>query len=364
MKIGLLSMQRVINYGSVLQAYSLKKIVEDLTDEKVYFLDLDYENAIDVNMPIQDSDDYSSKPYIKGTKFGYFTRKCINKLIYRKLKKKILEFQDSELGLSEDHNHDIFDMIIEGSDEVFGAKKRLSLQMYGEIPNARHQMTYAVACGSTQFEGLPIEQLPRIKAAMKKYSMISVRDQHTYDYVSKIYSGNIERHMDPVLMGPLRNIKHQAVPIKNYMIIYAYGDRIRKEKEICEIQKFAKEHKLVTVSVGAPQYWTDRFIAVSPFEMLDYFYHAKYVVTDTFHGAIFSIINSCKFAVILRESNQFKLGGLLKQLDLDTRIVDKPERLGEILEKSINYSAVYEILEREKVRTTEYLKKGIRHSIE
>ena len=31
MEIAILSMQRVINYGSVLQAYSLKGIIEDIT---------------------------------------------------------------------------------------------------------------------------------------------------------------------------------------------------------------------------------------------------------------------------------------------------------------------------------------------
>ena len=39
MKIAILSMQRVINYGSVLQAYSLKEIIESITGEHVDFID-------------------------------------------------------------------------------------------------------------------------------------------------------------------------------------------------------------------------------------------------------------------------------------------------------------------------------------
>ena len=41
MKIAILSMQKIINYGSVLQAYSLQQIVEDITGTKVDFIDIE-----------------------------------------------------------------------------------------------------------------------------------------------------------------------------------------------------------------------------------------------------------------------------------------------------------------------------------
>ena len=57
MKIAILSMQRVINYGSVLQAYSLKEIIESITGEHVDFIDPILDNTLAVNMPVRDSDD-------------------------------------------------------------------------------------------------------------------------------------------------------------------------------------------------------------------------------------------------------------------------------------------------------------------
>ena len=42
MKIAILSMQRVINYGSVLQAYSLKELIQELTKNEVQFIDIDH----------------------------------------------------------------------------------------------------------------------------------------------------------------------------------------------------------------------------------------------------------------------------------------------------------------------------------
>lgn len=52
MKIAILSMQKIINYGSVLQAYSLQQIVEDITGTKVDFIDIEENDLVNVNMPI------------------------------------------------------------------------------------------------------------------------------------------------------------------------------------------------------------------------------------------------------------------------------------------------------------------------
>lgn len=45
MKIGIMSMQRILNYGSILQAYSLKRIVESLGYD-VEFVDYSIEPNI------------------------------------------------------------------------------------------------------------------------------------------------------------------------------------------------------------------------------------------------------------------------------------------------------------------------------
>ena len=39
MKVGIMSMQRVVNYGSFLQAYALKRIIENNTGANVEFID-------------------------------------------------------------------------------------------------------------------------------------------------------------------------------------------------------------------------------------------------------------------------------------------------------------------------------------
>ena len=166
-------------------------------------------------------------------------------------------------------------------------------------------------------------------------------------------------HLDPVLVGDLCKRRHKPVLLKNFLIVYAYGQRIRTADEIDAIRKFAREHHLKTVAIGGSQFWCDLYLPLSPFRVLDYFYYADYVVTDTFHGAIFSVINKKKFAVIPRKTNHAKVLGLLTDLGLSNRVIQKMDQLGAVLTKEIPYDMIDEILDRERSRTREYLKKQL-----
>lgn len=358
MKIAILSMQKVYNYGSVLQAYSLKKIVEEINDEKVDFLNPQYDKYLTANMEVKDKNDYSTKRYISN-RIEFVVKKIINKIKMKKFVNEIIKFQDEELKLSDDNYLNTYDLVIEGSDEVFKCTDKIYLNLYGDVENAKKLITYAASCGSANVNGLSNENIEIIKDKMKNFSDMSIRDEGTRKYISNFYNSNIYKNLDPVLVGSLNERKHNQVKDKNYMIVYAYGDRIRKEEEIKAIKKYAKEHKLKTIAIGAPQYWCDKFIAVSPFEMLDYFYYADCVVTDTFHGTIFSIINKTNFVTITRKTNRNKLEDLLRNLNLETRQIVDMNNLDEVLSKKIDYDSVEKIIEKEKVSTREYLKRNI-----
>lgn len=359
MKIAILSMQRVINCGSVLQAYSLKKILEDILNQKVDFLDPEHSEYVPSEVLAKDKEDYTDLPYISGCKAFYVVKKGINKYKKKIFEKKIKCFQKDVLELSSDNNNKNYDVVVEGSDEVFKSRDKIYLDMHGELKNANKIITYAASCGSVEYNSIPQKYISRIKKAMNNFEAMSVRDDSTYEYVRNIYTKGIEKHLDPVLVGNLSQREHKRVKDSKYILVYAYGDRIRTKNEIEAICKFAKEKKLKTIAVGSYQYWCDKFVPTSPFETLDYFYHADYVVTDTFHGAIFSIINNCKFAVILRESNKNKINMLLSQLGLSSRIVGDMTDIHSILDKTIDYNEVKKILDLERKRTYKYLEKNI-----
>lgn len=356
MNIGILSMQKVINFGSVLQAYSLQKMLQECGEYNISFIDIDWSGQIPTHMPIADGDDYDSEPYFDFPKAVFYLKKVINKFCEKKIKKEIKQFQFNELKLNEHIDTEPYDLVIVGSDEVFMAKKRLCPQLYGRIKNAKHIVSYAASCGSAVFEGLPVERISDIRKYLSNFESMSVRDYHTLDYISKLYDKDIKMHLDPVLVGPLYKKQHSRVLSKEYLLVYAYGDRIRTKKEIRTIKEFAKEKNLLIIAVGAPQYWADKSIACSPLDLMDYFFYANCVVTDTFHGAVFSIINNKNFCVFGRKSNKFKLDGLLDVMDLKKCIVTNKRTLSQILEQPIDYTIINAMIEKERERTYSYLK--------
>lgn len=359
MKVAILSMQKVYNYGSVLQAYSLKNMIEEIIGEDIKFIDIDKEYIVSADMPKNKEETSSAGILTYKSSPIYMINKIVNKLKMGNFRKKIIAFQNCVLNCNDKDNTENYDIVIVGSDEVFKCEKRVFLQLYGDIKNTDKAFTYASSCGSAVIEGILKENLEVVKKAMSNYCAMSVRDKGTYNYVSQLYSGDIQYHLDPVLMGELYKMKHKRPMKKSYMVVYAYGDRIKMVNEISAIKAYAKKHNLITVAVGAPQFWCDRFVDVEPFTALDYFYYADCVVTDTFHGSIFSVINHARFATFIRNSNKNKLEDLLGRLGLTDRIVNNADNLDKILDKGIDYIPIDEYLEKERIRARKYLRDNL-----
>lgn len=362
MKIAILSMQRIVNFGSVLQAYSLRGMIQSLTDLPVVFLDIDEGNVLESQKSIRESVDYEQPAayppgiWQKGKRWLIARLSAYNKRLIR-------TFMSEELKLDAQNSQQNYDLVAVGSDEVFNHARGINLQLHGQVPQAKTVISYAAACGSASAEDILPEDVERVKRAMSCFQAVSVRDSATQAYAAKLYDGKIERHLDPVLVGDLYRREHRRVFLKKYLLVYAYGQRIRTREEIDAIRNYAKAHGLKTVAMGGSQFWCDLYLPASPMRMLDYFYHADAVVTDTFHGVVFSVINHKPFAVILRKTNQNKLDGLLADLGLTDRKLSAMPQLEDILSAKPDYDAVDAILGRERQRARAYLAKqlGVEH---
>lgn len=354
MKIAILTMQRILNFGSVLQAYSLRQIIREVADVDAVFLDIDYEKTVSSICSVLDSVDYDvPADYPEGI-LENGKRWIIARLSWMN-KQLIKKFMRNELKLDSTNGQNTYDHVIVGSDEVFNHKKGVCLQLHGAVPQGGNVFSYAASCGSACLEDIQQNDLQTVKNAMQNFSAVSVRDTATEKYVSSLYTGEVTRHLDPVLVGDLYKRKHRPVGLKNYLLVYAYGQRIRTREEIQAIQEFARSRKLKTVAVGGSQFWCDLYIPVSPMRLLDYFHYADFIVTDTFHGTVFSVINRKKFGVIIRNSNRNKIEGLLEDLNLEKRVISHMNQTSKVLSEEIDYEKVEAILQMERVRTRTYL---------
>ena len=148
---------------------------------------------------------------------------------------------------------------------------------------------------------------------------------------------------------------------KDYIIVYAYRSRITPE-EALEIKAFAKRVGKKLISVSGQMDFCDEHLSLNPFECLNLYRHANYVITDTFHGTIFSIINRKKFVTLIRESkgssygNQEKLQDLLDRLGLQARSFSNgKDNLYERLSADIDYEKVFDVIDTERKHTMKYL---------
>ena len=148
------------------------------------------------------------------------------------------------------------------------------------------------------------------------------------------------------------------ISLKDYIIVYAYADRIQEE-EATAIRKFAKKKGKKVLSLGFYQPFCDEYVLASPFETLAYVKNADYIITDTFHGTVFSIKYQIPFATIIRESNQQKLSDLLSLFNLKERSVTDIKMLQSILELPMKREEISRILKNEKKRAKDYLKANL-----
>lgn len=364
MKVGILSMQHVINYGSYLQAYALKKLLIACGAKEVCFLD------IEPGKPLPGYRKKSIKnrfrKIIRGIQIilkGEIQQR-INSLNYNKKIAKAIKSEWPLLG--ENKFEQTYDLVVIGSDEVFNCCQStiwgFTKQLYGDVSNAKNVISYAGSFGRTTFEEI-CEKLVAddIRHSMMKMKSISVRDLNSYNIVEKLVGIKPYIHLDPVLIYGYKEELRSAIKpnIDDYILIYSYPDRISDQKEIQAIKSFAAKKKKKLVCIMCSYSWCDYAVVANPFEVLSYFKYADSVISETFHGTIFSIIAHKQFISIVRESSVAKLKFMLSQLGLQGRVFQNNANIFELMESKIDYSAVEVSLEKERSKSLSYLRNEI-----
>lgn len=369
MKVGIMSMQRIKNYGSFLQAYGLKQIIESLGHE-VLFVDYKIESPL-VTKGLMNNIHIKKlyEPIIQ------FIRVLIGRAKNDKYNLEVI-YEDYlyELGITDKRTENVpVDVLVIGSDEVFNCLQDnydvgYSKQLFGEGVNAKKVISYAASCGYTTVGGLEKYGIRNEVARMltNNFTAHSARDDNTGRVITELTKTTPEMNADPVLIADYTDKIIRKKNLSGYIIVYSYMNRISDEEEMAAIRDFAREKGLKTISIGVHQRWTDLKINASPFELLGYFADADYVVTDTFHGTVFSIITKRKFATIVRGetaksnySNSNKLSALLQRFGLEDRELRRPSQIGEIIEKDIDFRKIDEIRNEERKKALKYLKNNI-----
>lgn len=364
--VGILSMQRILNYGSFLQAYALRALLTEL-GHQVSFVDY---TPGPVLAPVSGGAHPLPGPLGKAAEALGYDAPLRQRIQYILYKQQFSRRYHPLLGLTAEPNlAPKLDTLVIGSDEVFNCVQGnpnvgYAPELFGAGHRAERLISYAASFGNTTLEKLErCGKAEEVGGLLGRFDALSVRDVHSAELVRQLAGREPEQHLDPVLAYPFleqKGLIPTVTPGERYLILYAYSGRItRTEAE--QFSAYAKRRGWKVYAIGGVHPCADRFLDCSPFEVLAWFSHAEAVVTDTFHGTIFSILTHRPFATLVRNSagggygNEEKLTDLLCRLGLSHRILSDLSALPALLETKIDYAAVEAVLARERARTKAYL---------
>ena len=175
-KIGIMSMQRIINYGSFLQAYGLKKMIESVSKSEVEFID--YRFGVDITnrlkKPQSKAESIVDKILKNRTPWNYLKKKNFFKEIERNL---ILDLKD--IGVDKLNYDCEVDTLVIGSDEVFNCLQPYpvgySKQLFGDGYAHSKIVSYAASFGTEDWEYNQVQE-DICRKLISKFSAISVRE--------------------------------------------------------------------------------------------------------------------------------------------------------------------------------------------
>jgi len=372
--VGIMSMQRIHNYGSFLQAFSLRGLIESADSSvRVEFVDFRpgeplVSSASGVTSPVQ-------RTLAKLSDYGRLDAGIVDRVRFINHKRRFGQHHFPLLGLSTRPNYSAdVDVLVIGSDEVFNcvqsnANVGYSRDLFGHGSPAGTVISYAGSFGNTTLEKLESFGIrDQIARDLRKFSALSVRDQNSAEIVEALTERKAEIHVDPVLAYE-HLIADRRIPSKRlhddpYLIVYGYAGRLTpRENDL--IRDCAGKLGVAILCLGGVQTCGDRFVDCSPFELLAYFRDASAIVTDTFHGTVFSLIYGRPFASLVRPSsdhgygNEEKLGYLLRQFGAQEQRIDDMESLTDVLSAELDLVKIRDVLSTERRRAHAYLASSV-----
>lgn len=332
MKVGILTFHDAHNYGAVLQAYALKKYIKTL--------------GYDVKII-----NYHHKTIPNGfPREGYEVRwDKFNKFI-----KELIDYEQNVYKSEEDLEKLDIDFWICGSDQIWNTEitRGFNRGFFLDFDTNGKKISYAVSMGITE---LPKEQEEKFKNSINKLDYISVREKTLKDYAEKFTSKSITKTLDPTLL--LNESDYNNLILDNkygkYVLIYA----LEPDERLIKIAKMIANEKNVKIielnDKKQEKYFCDQVSDAGPHEFLTLIKNAKAIITNSFHGTIFSIIFKKEFYTITRGNRNSRMENILEIIDMKDRLIENVGDFKSIKEQ--NYEMAFENLNIEVQKSKEFL---------
>lgn len=353
------------NYGSMLQAYALQKILNRLgydneiinlrteRQRKLYGR-ISYAQAFQGLKPLAKV--LLALPYIKALQRKYDLFECFlsNSL---KLTREYHSLEELEkAGLS-------YDCFISGGDQIWNTVP-LDFDWSFYLPFVREgkRISYAVSMGPRAEEQVSDRQ--RVADCLSLYNHISVREEGTSALVKSLVRTDVGMDLDPTLLLTGEEWKRE-IPEKqwdqgDYILLYVP----HYKRSVYDMAQYLSRKLGLPVIVTqffykAWHYPFRKYLAVGPWEFLDLLQNARLVISGSFHALVFSTLFHVPFWAVDGDKDN-RMVTFLKNMSLEDRTIndsDKVNKWNRSME--CDFVAADQYLEDNRTRSISHLRQMI-----
>lgn len=359
MRVGILTFHRALNYGAVLQAYALQRVIESIgVDARI----------IDYRCPTLESTYhplYLHERSLKGllaaaaylpirlarsAKFASFRR--------RNLPVSAPSYLPATIGEAVGH----YDRFVVGSDQVWNPDltERDSAYFLDFVSDPEQKVSYAASLGKS---GVFDRHAESYLKGLTSFGAISVRERDAQEYLQTLLGRDVSWVLDPVLLAdPEIFATLAASPRRSAPYIFAYC------LHETEMYRYVEHLSGLT---GLPVVYFPgslrshvagtRVLSLSPEEFLGWIREATYVITDSFHVVAFSIVFRRVFKAQLKSNMpelNSRITSLLGRVGLERQVISE-EDLGSSTLPGTDYSNVEELLAAARRESLSFLEHAL-----
>lgn len=345
-KAGIITFHSSRNYGAVLQTYALQtKMKEYCSDVEI----IDYQNKkIEDSLKLWAQNGKSVKSFIKAMLGFVFRYK--KKLAFNAFKKYL---NLSSLSDEEIINNNEYEILITGSDQVWNTEiTDDDMHYYLDFAKSNQfKMAYAASFGDKK------KTLSQKEAELiKKFDKITLREDLMLKDISNLNSNTPEICCDPCLLlnaEEWKQIKSERAKKQPFVFLFM----IKDSQQLREYaQKLAKEKNIKLISNKND---INFFFHCTPNDFLSWIYNAEYVVTNSFHGTVFSLQFHKQFVSQIYDDNgneKRRISELLSGLGCAERAVSS-ENLN--VDEALDWSEIDRKIDDMRNRSVDIIKKTL-----
>lgn len=259
---------------------------------------------------------------------------------FENFKKNHISSTDIEYDINKlESNPPLADFYFCGSDQVWNCYNDGYFLQWGSksIP----KIAYAVSFGKTQISN---EFKYYLRKALKTFKVVAVREKSGLKICEESGRNDVIWRPDPTLLLNKNDYRKLTTtlkkPEKDYILLYMVGNK--SSVDTAQIKNLAEKENLDIIyvpSMSREDSLPKTFPTIN--EWIHLFDHCKYVLTNSFHGTIFSIVFEKKFVVYnlsgVYSHMNTRIDSLLTELELKNRMYK--DNLN-FIDSNINYNKI------------------------